>query len=363
MDPHFWEHPELGKERCDSAQLAVAAALGAWISKDLAANEREIGNLIAAARAGEADLLIVGSEVLLRGELSATNLIGYINRVKQAALGIPVGYADIYGELLAHPDIIAASDVVFVNYYPYWEGIRVDVAMAVIHTWHQQMIAAAQGKPVIVSEAGWPSAGDQRRNAVPSLENANFFFRNFVSWARANQVDYFYFEAFDESWKVRDEGTVGAHWGVWDKDGNLKAGMEAVFNGATLPDNWTLLGGPGKLAIEFTYVPPYGSFDNLTGQVWHVKPADYKVAVYIYVPSGGGWWTKPYFNNPLTSIEVDGTWTCDITTGGRDETATRIAAFLVPNGFDPPLVGASATLPAILEEKAVAKIEITREAR
>ena len=94
-----------------------------------------------------------------------------------------------------------------------------------------------------------------------------------------------------------------------------------------------------------------------------MKPADYKVAAYIYVPSGGGWWTKPYFNSPLTSIEVDGTWTCDITTGGRDETATRIAAFLLPNRFDPPSVGASATLPPILEEKAVAKIEITREAR
>ena len=27
---------------------------------------------------------------------------------------------------------------------------------------------------------------------------------------------------FDEAWKVDAEGDVGAYWGLWDKDGNLK---------------------------------------------------------------------------------------------------------------------------------------------
>lgn len=72
-------------------------------------------------------------------------------------------------------------------------------------------------------------------------------------------------------------------------------------------------GGPGNPVIEFTYAPPYGSFQNLEGQVWHVKPSDYKVAVYIYV---AGWWTKPYWDRPLTTIQSDGSWICDITTGG-----------------------------------------------
>ena len=62
---------------------------------------------------------------------------------------------------------------------------------------------------------------------------------NFVSWAEAEKVSYFYFEAFDESWKVTYEGSQGAHWGVWDKDGNLKPGMEDVFDGKRLSDNWS----------------------------------------------------------------------------------------------------------------------------
>jgi exo-beta-1,3-glucanase (GH17 family) len=32
----------------------------------------------------------------------------------------------------------------------------------------------------------------------------------------------FYFAAFDESWKVDAEGTVGAFWGLWDQHEQLK---------------------------------------------------------------------------------------------------------------------------------------------
>lgn len=97
--------------------------------------------------------------------------------------------------------------------------------------------------------------------------------------------------------------------------------------------------------IEFTYVPPFGSHDNLEGLVFGADPDDYRVAAYIYV---SGWWTKPYWNQPLTSINIDGSWTCDITTDGTDENATQIIAFLVPNGYDPPLGSGEQCLPSEL---------------
>lgn len=89
--------------------------------------------------------------------------------------------------------------------------------------------------------------------------------------------------------------------------------------------------------IGFTYVPPWGIYYNLCGQVWDVIPSEYRVAVYIYIE--GWWWPKPYAVNPLTIIADDSTWTCDITTGGIDKYATRIIAFLVPEGYDPPQSG------------------------
>ncbi len=119
--------------------------------------------------------------------------------------------------VLAHPAVIANSDVVLANYYPYWEGVSIDVAVATLHRWHQRVVAAAPGKSVIVSETGWPGGGNAAGNAVPSPENASFYFLNFVSWARANDVPYFYFEALDETWKTAHEGPQGAHWGSGTK--------------------------------------------------------------------------------------------------------------------------------------------------
>src|SRR5659263_279349 len=341
-------------------EMGLKTAIGAWLGKDLSANEIEISNLIEAAKAGHVDMAVVGSEVLLRGDLSESQLIGYINRVKNEVPDIPVTTGDVYGEYIFHPDVINSVDVVFVNYYPYWENIGVDHAVAAIHGWHKLVTSKAGTKPVIVSETGWPGCGDRRGDAVPSPENASFYFLNFVSWARANNVPYFYFEAFDESWKEKNEGPQGACWGIWDKDGNLKPGMQDVFDNKTITDNWSgtaIPGGPGNASIEFAFVPSYGSSDDLKGQVWHVSPADNRVVVYIKV--GGGWWIKPYWNSPLTIIWPDGSWTCDITTGGNDPYSTDIAAYLIPNNYNPPSMSGGSTLPAELETNSVAKIEIT----
>ncbi len=342
-------------------ELHLQAAVGAWLGRDMHANAVQIASLIIIAQEGHADLLVVGSEVLLRGNLTEAQLIEYINEVKNALPGIQVTYADVYSVLLEHPAVIAAVDLIFVNYYPYWEGIDIEKAISNLNYWHQSIVTIAGGKTVIVSETGWPSEGNTIGSAVPSPENASFYFLNFVSWAKEKDVSYFYFEAFDEPWKADYEGTQGAHWGIWDKNGNLKEGMQDVFDNKTIPENWDagdIPGGPGDPSIEFTYVPPYGSTDYLLGQAWHVKPSEYNVAVYIKV--GSGWWTKPYLNSPLTLIGLDGSWTCNIVTGGVDQEATQIAAYLLPAEYDPPLMTGGSTLPDTLEMNSVAKVTVTR---
>jgi hypothetical protein len=288
-------------------------------------------------------------------------LVTYINRVKASLPDVPVTTADTYGVLLEHPAVIGACDVVMVNYYPYWEGVDLQHAVATVHLRHQEVVQAAAAKPVIVSETGWPSCGNTLGEAVPSADNARFYLLNFISWARANNVVYFYFESFDELWKAQYEGPQGKCWGLWGECGLLKPWICDVFAGPMLPDNWSgteIVGGPGNPAIEFTYVPPYSSFENLRGQVWHVAPVEYKATVYIYVVSG--WWTKPYWNDPLTHIWPDGKFVCDITTGGVDQNATAIRAYLVPAGYAPPLMSGQSTLPQELLENAVAWVEALR---
>lgn len=334
-------------------ELGLKAVLGAWIGKDAAANQREVNALIARAQAGEADIAVVGGEALYRGDVTAGQLIGYMNQVRAAAPGVRVTTNEIWDVLIQHPDVIAAVDLLLVNYYPYWLGLPVDKALAATDDWYARTVAASQGKPVWVGEAGWPSCGNTVYKAVPSVANAASHFRNFVSWAEARGVPYFYFEAYAEGWKANGGLPQEACFGVWDAAGNLLPGMQAVFDGERVADNWT--GGP---EIDFISAPPVGSDANLIGQTWHADPAAHKVAVYIKV--GGGWWTKPTFANPLTTIQPNGRFECDITTGGNDAQATAIAAYLLPNGYTPPNVEGWPTLPAELETRAVAQMIITR---
>ena len=81
-------------------------------------------------------------------------------------------------------------------------------------------------------------------------------------------------------------------------------------------------------SVLITNLPAYGSFDQLGGIVLEAVPASYRIAVFIYVP-GYGWVSKPTCAEPLTIIQADGSWAADITTGGSDQLATRVAALLV----------------------------------
>lgn len=118
------------------------------------------------------------------------------------------------------------------------------------------------------------------------------------------------------------------------------------------------VGGSGDPSIEFTFVPRLSTFQNLRGRVSHVEPCNYAVAVYIF--AGGGWYNKPTWEAARTVIRSDGSWTADITTGGVDETASKIAAFLVPADYGPPLLSGPPSLPVSLLETAVAHTAVER---
>ena len=85
-----------------------------------------------------------------------------------------------------------------------------------------QALNAAKGKKVIITETGWPSKGESLGDAHPSEMNALKYFINTQLWIKKAGIEVFYFSSFDESWKVGDEGDVGAYWGIWDKNEKLK---------------------------------------------------------------------------------------------------------------------------------------------
>jgi hypothetical protein len=93
-----------------------------------------------------------------------------------------------------------------------------------------------------------------------------------------------------------------------------------------------------------------------------VNPDDYQITVYVYLETCTvGWWgPKPTWDDPLTPIAEDGTWETQIVSGGCDHQATRIVAYLIPKGYDPPDLGNAPSLPAELDQNSVARVETAR---
>jgi GPH family glycoside/pentoside/hexuronide:cation symporter len=200
----------------------IKTMVGAWISGDKAQNDLEIQSLIEQAKKGMVDIAVVGNEVLLREELTLDELLFYVRRVKNAVPDIQVGYVDAYYQFVENPQLVEECDVILANCYPFWEGCDIDNSTAYLNEMHNIVLSVANGKPVIVTETGWPNQGDKNQNATPSKANAMKYFVNVDNWAKDKGVETFYFSSFDESWKVRQEGEVGARWGLWDKYENLK---------------------------------------------------------------------------------------------------------------------------------------------
>jgi exo-beta-1,3-glucanase (GH17 family) len=211
-------------------KYGLTVTQGAWLRKTSGDNEVEIQALINTANA-YADVVkrvIVGNEVLLRQELTPDQLIEYIRTVKRS-IKQPVSYADAWSAYLKYPQLIEEVDFITIHVLPYWEDepISVEVGLEHVKKIVQQVHEAAEkiapGKPILVGETGWPGAGRQRGMAIPSVVNQARFVRSLMEISKDNGFDYNVVEAFNQPWKSKLEGVVGANWGV------MSVAREALF--------------------------------------------------------------------------------------------------------------------------------------
>jgi len=199
--------------------------LGAWMSPDDAKNREELAHAISTAQANpNVKRLIVGNESLLREDVTIDQLLGYIETVKRQ-VEIPVSTAEPWHVWLKYPQLVDSVDFITVHILPYWEGVPIDGALGYIMYRYRQLATAYPHKHIFIGEVGWPSEGQWDRGAEPSLVNQARFTRDFLALASAERLDYSIVEAFDEPWKRGIEGTVGAHWGLWDVNHKPKFSM------------------------------------------------------------------------------------------------------------------------------------------
>ncbi len=196
--------------------------MGAWVSSDKAMTQKEVTTLIKLAKENQ-DIVkgvIVGNEVLLRGDATEAVLSGYIKQVKEALPNTEVTYADVWEYWVKHPQIKDITDFVTIHILPYWEDdpMNIDQSIGHLADVRGEVAALLPNKKILIGETGWPSEGRAREDAIPSKINQALFVREFVALAQKNGWNYNIIEAFDQPWKRVSEGAVGGFWGLFDKD-------------------------------------------------------------------------------------------------------------------------------------------------
>lgn len=223
-------------------ELGLNVAMGLWI-RHAESREEEINNMVDKAKKGYVDIVVVGNEELREYEeenieaidpcLLETILVEVHSRLDANGLSdIPVTVAEPWYTLFRrNPDssfkyqeVLDELDVFMVNIYPYHRGVDIDDSVADLNEIYWNVIAdaneAGPNKIVMIAETGWPSAGETKIAAKPSPKNAARYFYDVQCWAARNDVNVFYFSAYDEEWKAPPE--YEAHWGVWEQDGTIK---------------------------------------------------------------------------------------------------------------------------------------------
>jgi glucan 1,3-beta-glucosidase len=199
----------------------VKVMQGIWLGGDPAAAERDIAVAIGLAQRFPQTIrsLVVGNEVLLRGEMAASDLAALIRRVK-GQVAQPVTYADVWEFWLRHREVHDAVDFVTIHILPYWEDFPIPANQAAAHvdSIRRRMAAAFPAKDILIGETGWPSAGRMREGALPSPVNQARAVHEVLNAAKREGYHVNLIEAFDQPWKRRLEGTVGGHWGLLDAD-------------------------------------------------------------------------------------------------------------------------------------------------
>jgi len=187
--------------------------------------------------------IIVENEGLYRNTLTEEQIINYIYQTKEKLNPrCIITIAEPVGNWLEHKEIAKHVDYVMIHYYPYWNGIPIDKAVdSVVDEYNN--VKNTLGKEVVIGETGWPTDGlpienvlSSKEEALPSKENQKKFIEKFKDIAEKNDIDYYLFEAFDESWKKDEQ--IGSdtennyaekHWGLFYENGNPKNDLKNII--------------------------------------------------------------------------------------------------------------------------------------
>src|SRR4029077_13123238 len=200
-------------------KVGLKVIQGIWLGSNRLRNLNQISTAVRLTKLypDVITALVVGNEVLLRGEMTTNDLAATIRSVK-AQVTVPVTYADVWEYWLRNREVYDAVDFVTIHILPYWEDfpIRAKHAAAHVDSIRKQVAVAFPAKEILIGETGWPSAGRMRDGALPSRANQARVVSEILDLAKREGFRVNLIEAYDQPWKRQLEGTVGGYWGLID---------------------------------------------------------------------------------------------------------------------------------------------------
>jgi exo-beta-1,3-glucanase (GH17 family) len=267
-----------------AAKVGLKVIQGIWLGSNRLKNLAQVAIAVRLAKEFPevVTALVVGNEVLLRGEMTSSDLAAIIRSVK-SQVSVPVTYADVWEYWLKNREIYDAVDFVTIHILPYWEDLPIRAKFAATHVnaIRQRMAVAFPGKEILIGETGWPSEGRMRDGALPSRTNQARVVSEILSMAKQEGFRVNLIEAYDQPWKRQIEGTVGGYWGFIDAAHRaLKYPPGEPISNFPLW-KWQMAGG-----MVLSTLPFLAAFLTLRRRPWTPRPSVW-IAVAISAATSG----------------------------------------------------------------------------
>src|SRR5271167_3342020 len=109
-----------------AAKVGLKVMQGIWLGSDRFKNLAQISTVIGLTKQypDVISSVVVGNEVLLRGEMTTADLAATIRAVK-AQVRVPVTYADVWEYWLKNREINDTVDFITIHILPYWEDFPI----------------------------------------------------------------------------------------------------------------------------------------------------------------------------------------------------------------------------------------------
>lgn len=277
------EHGRAVVELLDEHGIDIKVQLGAYVSgadaENHAANMRELDGAIALANAypDVVAAVSVGNEVLVSWSFVAVppaDMVKYIRHVR-SQISQPVTVNDNWEPYAAEAGTAVAAvwgeiDYASIHTYAFWdagfefwdfrqeavpESRRARAMMDAARDYARKNFEAVRRAleeaghpiPIVIGETGWQNVPSGYLDEAPVKEFASYqahpvnqawYYEDMSAWTYGSEGDepgdgfsrpaaLFYFAAFDEPWKERDD-----NWGLWDVDRKPKYALSGEGYGA-----------------------------------------------------------------------------------------------------------------------------------